>query len=280
MPPLEDTEEVRLEGTVRKWILVAVTLLIAAIPLCGFNCETSSGSDVTAVIKGEEMWNEGGSWHIPVELTPSDAIELDRVHSVELLSAEGYSFGRNLVSWGQSDSRSIKEVEFEVPTGDKVGNQLTDCEREVWEKVADSYNPLKATPLYREAVGKIVKVRIRDGDVVKVKGVRTVLDTRVSAARYHIAVTLVPTDLMAADLDCWYIEVKWSVGGVEGEECSYGYDFGWSQSEISSGTAKDIEIGNLNQAECDRLLGGGSADFWSKHDYEVEFHVLSTGACG
>jgi len=256
----------------RRCLTIAVVLVIMATTLCGASCETKS--DVSAVIKAEDMTKSGGYWDIPVELTPSDAIEVDKVHSVELVSAEGYSFGRQLVSWRERDSRSIKEVSFQIPLGDKVASQLTDSEQEVWEKWFDSGNPAKGVELYRDAVGKILKVRIRTGDVVTVKDIRTVPDASASPNYYDIVVTLVPTELMVADYEYWMIELKWSVNGVEKTGSSGGFDGSWSQSELKSRTAKEVEIGNFNQDYCNRFLGGGSADFWSNQKYEVTFIPL------
>ena len=50
-----------------------------------------------------------------------------------------------------------------------------------------------------------------------------------------------------------------------------GVDYHWSQSELNSRTAKEIESGNFDRDFYDRYVGGGIAYFWKNQKYEVKF---------
>lgn len=253
----------------KRHIAIAVVLLSFGAIIGSISCATKS--DVSPVIKAEEMTNIGGNWDVPVELTPSDSIELDKVYSVELLSTEGYSFGRELVYWDKGNARSIQTVTFQIPAGDKVASQLENAEQEVWVKLFESKNPAKATELYRAAVGEILKVSIKKGELATVQGIRTEQDPNLSPVGYQVILKLLPTKLVKAKEVC-IVVLTWTVGN---EKPRFVDEVSWSESEIDAGKVKEVSFGGISKSYADRVLGSGSNDFWEHHDYSVQ--VLPSG---
>jgi len=117
------------------------------------------GSDVSAHIMAEGVVDKGASWDIPVEVVPSDSVQLNKPYTIELLSSDGYSFGKASVSWTQADSRTVKQVLFRIPSNDKVATQIGKLEVDAYARIS-SGKSADLRDWYESNLEKLLKVKV------------------------------------------------------------------------------------------------------------------------
>jgi len=135
-------------------VVVFMILLAFSLSACA-----PRGSDVSAHIMAEAVVNMGTSWDIPVEVVPSDSVLLNQPYTIELLSSDGYSFGKASVSWTQADSRTVKQLSFRIPSNDKVATQIGKLEDDAYARIASGQSAGIAD-WYQSNLEKLLTVKV------------------------------------------------------------------------------------------------------------------------
>jgi ribosomal protein L37AE/L43A len=198
-----------------------------------------SGSDVKTQIMADEITKAGENYKVPIELTPSDSIELDKVNCVELLSSEGYSFGKEFVYWTAEDSREIKTVTFQIPGEDKVAREIEKLEQEIWPKLFSGEGPENTMRWYESSVNKILKVKITK--IEELASVQRIYkrpggsyEERFFGGQFHLVVELRPTEFVQADE--YYVVQLWEKDKDSQRDSDWVI---WSEAELNAMETKN-----------------------------------------
>jgi hypothetical protein len=119
----------------------------------------------------------------------------------------------------------------------------------------------------------IFSVTITEMTLANVKSISTVESTRASPGYYDVAMELAPTEFTQADT-YYMVILTWELANGEQHSETTGEEVSWSQSELKSHIVKQVYFGSFSQSYCNKILGGGSANFWQDRSYEVELLAL------
>lgn len=196
--------------------------------------------DIIARVMGEGVVKKGISYEVPVELTPSDTVELRKVNCVELLSSEGYSFGREFVYWTDKDSRKTKTVAFYIPIDDKVGKKVEKLYQAAWAKFLSGDGLESIAKWEQTSLDKILKVRITKVELAAVESIYT---ENLSSGGYRVYVRLIPSVFVNAHED-YKVELRWMF------EDEYRYltrHVSWTRPQLDSQAVQEVCIGNVGK---------------------------------
>jgi len=210
------------------------------------------GSGITARIAPENVISTDAYCSVLVELTPSDSVDLDVIYCVELVSSEGYSFGRYLVYWTDYDSRTIKTVTFTISGGDKVATEIERLDQEALAKWLSGEGLEDTMKWYEQNLNDILKVKISKIEQLVTEA--RIYAEPLSTGDYSVFAELTPSSFVRARED-YSVHLQWE---VEGEYRWSSTSVTWSQEELDMNQTQIVSFGNF------------AKDFWESYTFTVK----------
>ena len=206
------------------------------------------GADVATRIDLTGVNNRGDYWRIPVELTPSDSVELHEVSCIELVSSEGYLFGRHLVYWAESDSRWVKTITFSIPASDKVATRIAKLHDEMWTKSLSGEPADEVEKWYESNLNRLLEVNVMKIDLVTMANISA---QPASADSYLVTVELAPSTFVEPE-KAYEVRLCW----IEDEETKWlSASLSWTQEHLDVRLVRSASFGNV------------SRQFWESHTF-------------
>jgi len=205
------------------------------------------GSDIKARIVPESVNIDDRYCSLQVELIPSDSIKLDSIYSVQLISSEGYSFGRSLVYWTPDNLRTIKTATFTIPASDKVAAGIKNLNEEVSAKLFYGEDLVSVTYWYETNLNKILKVIITS-NVELVTEANIKPEPLVPFANSYIVSAVLPPSPNIEAGKLYSVLLLWEVGG----ECRWAsVSVEWKQIELDSKMTQVVSFGLVDKDICE-----------------------------
>ena len=213
------------------------------------------GSDIEAHIS-TEVSSSSGYYNVPVELVPSDSVELDCIYCVQLNSSEGYSFGRSLVYWTPDNSRTIKTVNFIIPAGDKVASKIESLDQEVLMKWFYGEDFVSTKKWYEANLNKILKVKIISNIELVMEA--SLYTETLAIGDYNVFAKLIPSSFVEAG-EIYSVQLWYKLAEVEEEYYRVrSISFGWTKEELDAKEPKIVPLGKI------------AKDFWESRTFIIK----------
>jgi len=213
------------------------------------------GSDIEARIAPEWVSISDRYCSVQVKLTPSDSVKLDSIYNIQLISSEGYSFGRSLVYWTSYDSRTIKTATFMIPVSDKVATKIRNLEEEALAKLFYGEDLANTKKWYEANLNKILKVKIISNIELVTDAV--IYTETLATGDYQVFAKLTPSSFVKAG-EIYSVQLRWEVENDPYGEYRYvSKSVAWNQAEIDAKAVKVVSFGNR------------AKDFWDSYTFSI-----------